>query len=136
MKNYRWPQLTDYVLSIVFAITLYIIHKLVDDKLYGFFRENLKEKKSEEIDHIKAKKAAFYIFKGCFMTCLASFGWYILHNKEYTPTWLFGVHPEADLKNIWNNYPVQDIDFSQRVYWMGTFSYHVMKTYIDVAEVT
>ena len=69
---------------------MYAIHVMIDGKLYTFFRGVLKEKKSEEIDHVKAKKASFYVFKGLYLIPVSLFGWFIIKDKEYTPKWLGG----------------------------------------------
>ena len=50
----------------------------------------------------RVKKMSSMIYKSCFFTFSASWGYSIMRNTDWLPRNLGGI---GDIKNLWNNYP-------------------------------
>jgi hypothetical protein len=52
----NWPKLQDFYIAIISSVVLYFAHQALHALTYDFWLSNIKEKKSKELDHMRALK--------------------------------------------------------------------------------
>jgi hypothetical protein len=55
-EEYNWPKLQDFYIAIISSVVLYFAHQALHALTYDFWLSNIKEKKSKELDHMRALK--------------------------------------------------------------------------------
>ena len=55
-EEYNWPKMQDFNISIISSVVLYFAHNIVHGLTYDFWLTNIKDKKSKELNHLRALK--------------------------------------------------------------------------------
>lgn len=120
--HYKWPELSDFYITIIFALMSVAINFILNKISWSFFYAVCKEKKDEEIRKAKTLKACNSFYKSLYFMSAAAWGYYILKDEKYLPRSLLG-HGDLSLMN--DNYPVHHWPIGLRCYYLGTMGYHV-----------
>ena len=82
---YRWPQYSDFWLSIVSCIFIGVAQNLFQKTFYGFFYRVCKETQIEELRQQKARKSTENCFKSLYFLTTVVGGTYVLRQRNFLP---------------------------------------------------
>lgn len=78
LLDHDWPVLSDFYITIVSCLFIYISNFLVKMLTYDFFYRNCKEKIDEELRVSKTLKACSSFYKAIYYICVVIWGYNIL----------------------------------------------------------
>lgn len=97
-----WPKLTDFYITVLSAIFVYITDTISHKLTYNWFYNNCKEKKDNTIRVAKTLKACNNFYKGVYYTIIVIWGYFMLKDEYFMPASLLG---SGDLSKIESKFP-------------------------------
>ncbi len=117
-----WPRYGDFWITMIAAIVIGVVNKVMNVITWKYFYEACKEKKNEAIRVAKTEKACDSLFKGIFKSIVAIWGYQVLKNETYLPRELLGI---GHLSNVGSNFPTHAWPEGLRLYYLGTMGYYL-----------
>ena len=89
-EGYRWPEMSEFWFSGVFAVVFYIVQFVFEKIFYHSFYPICKEKNDEEARVVRTKKAVKNIYKFLYYLSSLIFGYVVLKDSHVLPFSLGG----------------------------------------------
>jgi hypothetical protein len=117
-----WPALTDFYVTIVSAIFIYVTNTLMNKATFKFFYNCCKEKVDDDLRIAKTIKACNNFYKGIYYTIVVLWGYFLLKDEYFLPASLLGSGNLSDLESKFPYYKQPD---TMKYFILSTMGFHL-----------
>ena len=121
-KDYEYPVISDLYICAIHSQVFVLLLKILSQPLTFLLRPICKGQDNPQELNLRSKKAGTCLAKGFYMMYAASFGYYVLKDTEFMPTYLGG---KGDYSLLYDGGPYQKKIPLLKEYYISCTSYHL-----------